>query len=39
MKDAARLQSVIEILTLEGSEKKPLDQICHRSFKTRRFIG
>ena len=39
MKDAARLQSVIEILTLEGSEKKPLDQICHRYFKTRRFIG
>lgn len=39
MKDAARLQSVIEILTLERSEKKPLDQLCHRYFKTHRFIG
>jgi 16S rRNA (cytosine967-C5)-methyltransferase len=39
MKDAARLESVIEILTLHGSEKKPLDQICHGYFKTRRYMG
>jgi len=39
MKDAARLQSVLDILTLAGTENKPLDQICHIYFKTRRYIG
>jgi len=39
MKEAARLQSVLEILTLQSTEKKPLDQICHSYFKTRRYIG
>lgn len=39
MKDAARLQSVIEILTFQGAEKKPLDQLSHSYFKTRRYIG
>jgi len=39
MKDDARLESTIEILTLHGADKKPLDQICHSYFKTRRYIG
>src|SRR5207247_609219 len=39
MKDAARLESTLEILTLQGAEKKPLDQICHTYFKNRRYIG
>lgn len=39
MKDAARLESTLEILTLHGTEKKPLDQLCHTYFKTRRYIG
>ncbi|MBY0500922.1 MAG: RsmB/NOP family class I SAM-dependent RNA methyltransferase [Alphaproteobacteria bacterium] len=39
MKDAARLESVIEILTLHANDKKPLDQVCHEYFKTRRYIG
>ena len=39
MKDAPRLQSVLEILTFHGEEKKPLDQICHAYFKARHYIG
>lgn len=39
MKDAPRLESVIEILTSHGANKKPLDQVCHGYFKTRRYIG
>lgn len=39
MKDAARLTSVLDILVLHTTEKKPLDQICHLYFKTRRYIG
>ncbi len=39
MKDAARLASVLDILVLHGLEKKPLDQVCHTYFKTRRYIG
>lgn len=39
MRDGPRLQSVIEILTIHGEEKKPLDQICHTYFKSRRYIG
>ncbi|MBS0271141.1 MAG: RsmB/NOP family class I SAM-dependent RNA methyltransferase [Proteobacteria bacterium] len=39
MKDAARLESVLEILTLHSVERKPLDQMCHMYFKTRRYIG
>lgn len=39
MKDAARLTSVLEILVLHDAEKKPLDQVCHTYFKTRRYIG
>ncbi len=39
MKEPARLESTLEILTLQGSTKKPLDQICHGYFKTRRYIG
>ncbi len=39
MKDSARLQSVIDILTLHGADKKPLDTVCHGYFKTRRYIG
>ncbi|MBA3814099.1 MAG: RsmB/NOP family class I SAM-dependent RNA methyltransferase [Alphaproteobacteria bacterium] len=39
MKDAARLESVIEILALHGAAKKPLDRVSHGYFKTRRYIG
>ncbi len=39
MKESARLESVLEILTLHGAEKKPLDQVCHGYFKSRRYIG
>jgi len=39
MKEAARLESVLEILAFHEAEKKPLDQICHLYFKTRRYIG
>lgn len=39
MKQSARLSSTIEILTLQGLEEKPLDQICHTYFKNRRYIG
>lgn len=39
MKDAARLESTLEILALHESEKKPLDQVCHWYFKARRYIG
>lgn len=39
MKEAARLDSVIDILTLHGQERKPLDQLCHGYFKARRYIG
>ncbi len=39
MKDAPRLQSVLDILTFHGEEKKPLDQICHAYFKARHYIG
>ena len=39
MKESARLTSTIEILTLHESHKKPLDQVCHGYFKTRRYIG
>src|ERR1700722_16011151 len=39
MKEAARLESVLEILTFHGSNKKPLDQVCYGYFKTRRYIG
>lgn len=39
MKDAARLQSCLEILTLQRDNKNPLDQICHTYYKTRRYIG
>ncbi|MBY0292804.1 MAG: RsmB/NOP family class I SAM-dependent RNA methyltransferase [Alphaproteobacteria bacterium] len=39
MKESARLTSTIEILTLQESDKKPLDQVCHGYFKTRRYIG
>lgn len=39
MKDAARLESVLEILAFHGASKKPLDQISHGYFKTRRYIG
>lgn len=39
MKDAARLESTLEILALHGASNKPLDQIAHGYFKTRRYIG
>lgn len=39
MKEGARLQSVLEILAFHGENKKPLDQIAHAYFKTRRYIG
>ena len=39
MKDAARLTSVLDILTFQGESNKPLDRICHGYFKTRRYIG
>jgi 16S rRNA (cytosine967-C5)-methyltransferase len=39
MKDAARLESTIDILTLQETEKKPLDQICYAYFETHRYIG
>lgn len=39
MKDAARLESVLEILALHGESKNPLDQISHGYFKSRRYIG
>lgn len=39
MKEGARLESTIEILAFHGESKKPLDQISHGYFKTRRYIG
>lgn len=39
MKDAGRLESTLDILTLHGTEKKALDQVVHGYFKTRRYIG
>lgn len=39
MKEPARLQSTIEVLTLHEEQQKPLDQICHSFFKSRRYIG
>lgn len=39
MKEGARLQSAIEILSLHEGAKKPLDQVCYGYFKTRRYIG
>lgn len=39
MKEGPRLLSVIEILTLQDTEERPLDQLCYRYFKTRRYIG
>lgn len=39
MKDAARLESTIEILALHGADQKPLDRVVHGYFKTRRYIG
>lgn len=39
MIDGARLNSALEILALHGTERKPLDQVCHGYFKTRRYIG
>ncbi len=39
MKEGPRLQSVVEILALHGTERKPLDQVCHGYFKARRYIG
>lgn len=39
MKEGARLTSTLEILTLHEDSKKPLDQISHGYFKTRRYIG
>lgn len=39
MKEGARLASVLEILALQDTTKKPLDQISHTYFKTHRYIG
>lgn len=39
MKEFARLTSTLEILALHGASQKPLDQISHGYFKTRRYIG
>ncbi len=39
MKDSARLQSVLDLLIQQETEKKPLDQVCHTYFKSRRYIG
>ena len=39
MKDSARIEGTLEILALHGADKKPLDQVCHGYFKTRRYIG
>jgi len=39
MKDSGRLESTLEILALHGTDKKPLDQVVHGYFKTRRYIG
>lgn len=39
MKDSARLECTLEILALHDESKKPLDQISHGYFKTRRYIG
>src|SRR5436190_18761237 len=39
MKEGARLQSTLDILALHDESQKPLDQIAHGYFKTRRYIG
>lgn len=39
MKDPARLESVLEILAFHTASQKPLDQISHSYFKSRRYIG
>ncbi len=39
MKDASRLESTLDILAFHGADKKPLDQVVHGYFKTRRYIG
>jgi 16S rRNA (cytosine967-C5)-methyltransferase len=39
MKEAAVLQSVIEILFQYEAEKKPIDQFCYTYFKNRRYVG
>lgn len=39
MKEAAVLQSAIEILSQYEAEKKPLDQFCYTYFKNRRYVG
>lgn len=39
MKEGARLASVLEILALQETNKKPLDQVCHTYFKTHRYVG
>jgi 16S rRNA (cytosine967-C5)-methyltransferase len=39
MREAARLESTLEILVQQGAEKKPLDHVCYTYFKARRYIG
>lgn len=39
MKEAAVLQSTIEILSQYESDKKPIDQFCYTYFKNRRYVG
>lgn len=39
MNNAARLESALDILTSHGTNQKPLDQLVHGYFKTRRYIG
>lgn len=39
MKEGARLQSTLEILSIHGESQKPLDHIAHGYFKARRYIG
>lgn len=39
MKEAAHLSSTLELLALQETEKKPLDQLCYSYFKSRRYIG